>query len=158
MKIRKGTRVRIRAGWSGAGRVGKALAAPMFVLQDWVPVVWDDEEDPDFFKDAGLETYTAASLRCSARRACAPNSADTTTASTHAYVEINSSTASALALTTNQPKENHMTRSKMRKLTDTIPPDMPKKYIDQALSNVTNGKTRAKLRARIERRNAAGAR
>jgi hypothetical protein len=47
-------RVVIREGWYEAGKQGTALGEPVFVLQDWVPVKWDDDEDPDFNKKAGL--------------------------------------------------------------------------------------------------------
>lgn len=47
-------RVVIQKGWYEAGRQGTALGEPVFVLQDWVPVKWDDEEDPSFHKQAGL--------------------------------------------------------------------------------------------------------
>ncbi len=49
-----GKRVVIRKGWHGVGRQGTAVGEPVFVLQDWLPVNWDDEEDPDFHKLAGL--------------------------------------------------------------------------------------------------------
>lgn len=47
-------RVVVREGWYEAGKQGTALGEPVFVLQDWVPVKWDDEEDPTFNKKAGL--------------------------------------------------------------------------------------------------------
>lgn len=55
MKIRKGTVVVVKDGWDKAGRVGVALGSPVFVQQEWVPVLFRDAEDPDFFKLAGLE-------------------------------------------------------------------------------------------------------
>lgn len=48
-------RVTIKKGWEGAGRVGTRLGPDVFVEQEWTPVLWDDEEDPDFFKARGLE-------------------------------------------------------------------------------------------------------
>ena len=48
-------KVRIKKNWGDAGRVGTQLGEPVFVLQWWTPLVWDDEEDPDFHKTAGLE-------------------------------------------------------------------------------------------------------
>ena len=50
----KGWRVRIRRNWEGAGRLGTAIGEPVFFEQDWVPVKWDDADDPDFHKRAGL--------------------------------------------------------------------------------------------------------
>ena len=47
-------RIQIREGWDEAGRQGTALGGPIFVGQDWIPVKWDDEEDPTFHKRAGL--------------------------------------------------------------------------------------------------------
>jgi hypothetical protein len=47
-------RVRICRGWDGAGREGRLLAW-VFARQRWAVVLWDDEEDPDCFKAAGLE-------------------------------------------------------------------------------------------------------
>lgn len=55
MKIRRGTVVVIKDGWDKAGRVGIALGSPVFVKQDWVPVLFRDAEDPDFYKAEGLE-------------------------------------------------------------------------------------------------------
>ena len=45
-------RIEIRKGWDEAGRQGIALGEPVFVGQDWIPVKWDDEEDPTFHKRA----------------------------------------------------------------------------------------------------------
>ena len=57
--------VKIRDGWQWAGRVGLVLASPICTRQyplsggqSWTPVLWEDEEDPDFFKTAGLESCT----------------------------------------------------------------------------------------------------
>lgn len=54
-KIRRGTVLVIKDQWDGAGRVGVALGIPVFVRQEWVPILFRDAEDPDFFKLAGLE-------------------------------------------------------------------------------------------------------
>jgi hypothetical protein len=48
-------RVQIKDGWHGAGKQGTLLGASIMVGQAWAPVLWDDEEDPDWFKAAGLE-------------------------------------------------------------------------------------------------------
>jgi len=57
-KPRKGSRIRIRDGWDEAGRegvcLGKKVTSP-HTGQEWLPVCWDDEEDPDFFKPAAIE-------------------------------------------------------------------------------------------------------
>lgn len=55
MKIKKGTVIVVKQEWDRAGRVGIALGSPVFVKQWWVPVLFRDDEDPDFFKLAGLE-------------------------------------------------------------------------------------------------------
>ncbi len=55
MKIRRGTMVVIKDGWDKAGRVGVALGSPVFVKQWWIPILFRDAEDPDFFKAAGIE-------------------------------------------------------------------------------------------------------
>lgn len=49
--------VRIRKGWEGAGRIGRVLGNAVMVQQWWTPVLWEDEDDPNFFKTAGLEDY-----------------------------------------------------------------------------------------------------
>lgn len=52
------TRVRIKKGWNDAGMMGTVLADSVFCLQNWVPVLWDDQEDPDFIKESALEIVT----------------------------------------------------------------------------------------------------
>lgn len=47
-------RVMICDGWRDAGKIGTTLGPPVFAEQNWTPVLWDDEEDPDFHKTAGL--------------------------------------------------------------------------------------------------------
>ena len=44
----------VKSGWENAGKIGKVLGPTIFRLQYWVPVGWNDEEDPDFQKDASL--------------------------------------------------------------------------------------------------------
>ena len=60
-----GPRVRLRAGWFGAGRLGTVVGAQVRLGQWWCPVLWDDEEDPDWHKSAALELAgdEAAALR-----------------------------------------------------------------------------------------------
>ena len=51
-------RVRIKKGWEGAGRWGTIfyiIHRNAFIGQAWAMVLWDDEEDPDCHKTAGLE-------------------------------------------------------------------------------------------------------
>ena len=49
--------VRIMDGCEGAGRKGKMLGSFHFLDggQWWTPVLWDGEEEPDFFKTICLE-------------------------------------------------------------------------------------------------------
>ena len=50
-------RVRIKADWIYARRegtvIGLGITSP--IGQHWTPVKWDSEDDPDWFKTAGLE-------------------------------------------------------------------------------------------------------
>jgi hypothetical protein len=46
--------VRVREGWYKHSRTGVELAR-VFVEQWWSVVKWDDEDDPDCYKTAGLE-------------------------------------------------------------------------------------------------------
>ena len=48
-------RCTMKEGWFEAGKTGVILAEPVFVNQYWTPVLWDDEEDPDFCKTAALD-------------------------------------------------------------------------------------------------------
>ena len=52
-------KVIIREGWHDAGKQATVLGPPVFVEQYWLPVVFDDEEDPTFFKLAGLRQTNA---------------------------------------------------------------------------------------------------
>lgn len=45
----------IREGWAFAGREGTIIGESVFVEQSWTPVLWDDEEDPEFFKTGALQ-------------------------------------------------------------------------------------------------------
>lgn len=60
--IRKGSRVRVRRGWDAEGCSGTAIGIPVRLGQGWTPVIMDGEEDPEFYKTAALEVYTAATL------------------------------------------------------------------------------------------------
>jgi hypothetical protein len=55
-----GTRCRVKQGWEDAGREGEALCyfEHEKLGQQWILVIWDDEDDPDCFKAAGLEIKT----------------------------------------------------------------------------------------------------
>lgn len=46
--------VAISDGWCDAGKIAIKLGEPIMVGQWWTPVLFDDEEDPCFFKTAGL--------------------------------------------------------------------------------------------------------
>lgn len=49
-------KVRIKYGWEGVGKSGLVIGEPIRVSgQDWLPVLWDDEEDPDFHKLEGID-------------------------------------------------------------------------------------------------------
>lgn len=61
--------VTIRDGWQNAGRVGISLGPAMSIIpykgsngQYWTPVLWIDEEDPNWHKSVGLEPYVAKRL------------------------------------------------------------------------------------------------
>lgn len=51
-------RVVIKSGFEGAGRRGWIIGSTLELYEigniKWVPVLWDDEEDPDWFKASGL--------------------------------------------------------------------------------------------------------
>lgn len=51
------TRCIIKDGWHNAGKEGVVLGK---LVEDhsgmlWVPILWDDEEDPDFHKERGID-------------------------------------------------------------------------------------------------------
>ncbi len=48
-------KIRIKEGWEGFGKSGRALGEPVWVEQFWLPVLWDDEENPEFHKLAGID-------------------------------------------------------------------------------------------------------
>lgn len=55
MTIKMGNIVMIKQGWENAGRRGLVIGL-VSLGQDWVGVLWADEDDePDWFKAAGLE-------------------------------------------------------------------------------------------------------
>lgn len=56
--MRANTRVRIKVGWWGEGLTGRVLGRDVFVEQYWTPILWDGDEDPSFFKTAGIEVFT----------------------------------------------------------------------------------------------------
>jgi len=53
----KGDRIRIIDGFYGAGQCGVVIGEPAEGrdYRYWIPVLFDDEDDPTFFKDGGLE-------------------------------------------------------------------------------------------------------
>jgi len=55
--FRVNNRIRISKGWEDEGRCGRCLGRS---VEDrygmkWVPVEWDDEDDPTFQKESSLE-------------------------------------------------------------------------------------------------------
>lgn len=48
-------RVRVKEQYDRAGRFGWQVGPQISEDQPWIPVMWDDADDPDFFKKAGLE-------------------------------------------------------------------------------------------------------
>ncbi len=48
-------KVRIKDGWDMAGRVGTRLGFDVMCGQMWTPVLWEGEDDPDFYKTAGID-------------------------------------------------------------------------------------------------------
>ena len=47
--------MRIKKGFIGEGKIGLVLGETVYVDQPWVPMLFEDQEDPDFFKEYGLE-------------------------------------------------------------------------------------------------------
>ena len=68
-KFNAGDKIRIRKGWGDAGGTGVCLGPEIFVEQDWVPVIWDGDEDPTFSKAAGLEVWECLKP-CNANAPC----------------------------------------------------------------------------------------
>ena len=46
---------RIAKGWDGAGKTGQYFGNFMIGNMCWAIVLWDNEEDPDMHKIAGIE-------------------------------------------------------------------------------------------------------
>jgi hypothetical protein len=45
----------VKPGWEGAGKVAEILGESVIVNgMSWTPVLFDGEEDPEFFKSIGL--------------------------------------------------------------------------------------------------------
>lgn len=53
--FKKGSWVVIKAGFMDEGKVARVLGQAVYEQQWWVPVKFNHEEDPTFFKAAGLE-------------------------------------------------------------------------------------------------------
>lgn len=50
--------VRIKGGWYQSGRIGLRLGEDILVGPTfWTPVLWENEEDPEFHKAHGLEKF-----------------------------------------------------------------------------------------------------
>lgn len=45
----------LKIGWYGYPKEFKVLGPAVFVQQWWVPILDPDDEDPSFFKEAGLD-------------------------------------------------------------------------------------------------------
>lgn len=56
-------KVRIKDGWCEAGKTGVQIGFPVMIGQLWTPVMWDDEEDPDWHKSAGLEVVQGSKVQ-----------------------------------------------------------------------------------------------
>lgn len=57
-KFKAGDLVRIKKGWDKAGRLGKVLGESIIYRDiEWTPVIWEEEEDPDWNKTIGLELF-----------------------------------------------------------------------------------------------------
>ena len=51
-------RVQVKHGYQNAGQQGERLGADVVVQgMSWTPVLWDEEEDPSWFKTKGLEDH-----------------------------------------------------------------------------------------------------
>lgn len=57
MDFHKDDKVVIRRGWEDEGQVGTVLGEAVWAGQWWTPVLWDDADDPDFHKTAGLVRF-----------------------------------------------------------------------------------------------------
>lgn len=47
--------IRVKKGWHEYPKTGICLGKPVFIEQWWIPIKWDDEDDPTFFKESGIE-------------------------------------------------------------------------------------------------------
>ena len=55
-EVYENKKARIRDGWDEGGRIMQVLGDAFYVNgQFWYPVLFLDEEDPTFFKSAGIE-------------------------------------------------------------------------------------------------------
>lgn len=49
-------KAKVKEGWHDAGKICEVIGLPIHVNgMSWMPIVWEDEEDPDWFKSSGLE-------------------------------------------------------------------------------------------------------
>lgn len=61
MSWKKGTLLQIQANWGDVGRDCTCLGPDIELSASnvkWTPVLWADEDDPDWFKTRGLEKRT----------------------------------------------------------------------------------------------------
>ena len=52
--FRNGMNVCIADGWNDSGKRGRVIGYEVFFGQWWCPVLWDGDEDPEFYKSEGL--------------------------------------------------------------------------------------------------------
>ena len=55
-EITVGSRIRIKDGWGGAGKVGEKVGSNVFVEQWWTPVLLNGQKNPEFRKTVALES------------------------------------------------------------------------------------------------------
>lgn len=55
-EIWKDCKIRVKDGWEWHGRSGRALGEPICIdTQYWIPILFDDQLDPDWFKLSGVD-------------------------------------------------------------------------------------------------------
>lgn len=53
----KNKKIRVKSNYIEKGKTGKLLGKPIKINgTEWVPILWDNEEDPEFFKFDGIES------------------------------------------------------------------------------------------------------
>ncbi len=54
--FRYGEEIIVKSGWLDAGHKGTVIGPSVLVGQWWVPVLWYNEEDPDWIKFSAVES------------------------------------------------------------------------------------------------------